>query len=288
MILKIFYRLLYANLLNFIPDKLMVRLQFRLLLGRSIDINLPQTYNEKLNWLKLYDSGAEDYSKYVDKLAVRVFISETIGDDFLIPLIGSWDSFDDIDFSLLPAKFVLKCNHGSHCSVICTDKTKFEYKQSRLKFKSWLKRNWYFLYREKPYKNIKPCILAEVYMGDDNNNVPEDYKVFCFDGVPKIIRVDVNRYKSNVTYNYYTTSWERSELQFTPVSESETPCPKCLDQMLEKSALLSKGFKHVRVDWYVIKGSLYFGEMTFYNAAGYDPDFVKYEDDLLFGKMLVL
>lgn len=288
MILRLFYRLLYWNLLDFIPDKWMISLQFRLFLGRNMNWKRPETYNEKLNWLKLYDNKAESYSKYVDKYEVRKFIADTIGDVYLVPLLGVWNKFEDIDFALLPDKFVLKCNHGSHCSVICTDKAKFNYIHAEKSFKSWMKSNWYCFYREKPYKNITPCIIAETFIGNDNNDVPEDYKVFCTDGIPQIIRVDVNRYKSDVTYNYYTTDWHRSELQFTPVSEIDTPRPDCLEQMLELSSRIAFGLKHVRVDWYVVDGNLYFGEMTFYNAAGYDTDFIKYNDDLRFGRLLNL
>lgn len=286
MILRLFYRLLYAGWLNFIPDKMMVSLQFRLLLGRKMHWSQPKTYNEKLNWLKLYDNS-EEYSRYVDKYQVRDYISETIGDRYLVPLLGVWSSFDAIDWSTLPERFVLKCNHGSHCSIICTDKNELDLKGAKKKFDSWMRRNWYWLYRERPYKKIVPCIIAEQFLGK-GDVVPEDYKVFCYDGVPKLIRVDVGRFSSGVTYNYYTTDWERSELQFTKTSDEPTPRPDCLEEMLRLSAVLSKNFKHVRVDWYVVDGSLYFGEMTFYNSAGYDPDFIKYEDDLKFGQDLHL
>lgn len=286
MILRIFYRLLYSGLLNFIPDRLMVSIQFRLLLGRKMNWKDPKTYNEKLNWLKLNDES-ERYAKYVDKYQVRNFIAQTIGEEYLVPSLGVWSSFDDIDWETLPDCFVLKCNHGSHCLTICTDKKSFDTKSAKKKFDSWLKRNWYWLYRERPYKNIVPCIIAEKFIGK-KGVVPEDYKVFCYNGVPHLVRVDVGRYSDDVTYNYYTTDWKRSDLQFTKTSEEDTQRPTCLDEMLRQSAVLAKDFRHVRVDWYVVDGKLYFGEMTFYNAAGYDTDFIRYEDDLRFGANLQL
>lgn len=286
MILRVFYRLLYSGFLNFLPDKVLISIQFRLLLGRKMNWKSPKTYNEKLNWLKLNDRS-EEYSRYVDKYAVRTYIADKIGAEYLVPLLGDWSSFDEIDWNTLPDRFVLKCNHGSHCSIVCTDKSSLDINSARGKFNSWMKRNWYWLYREKPYKNIVPRIIAEKFIGT-NDIVPEDYKVFCYDGVPKLIRVDVGRYSDDVTYNYYDTDWERSDLQFTKISETPTPRPECLSEMLRLSGILSSGFKHVRVDWYVVEGKLYFGEMTFYNAAGYDPDFIKYEDDLQFGHYLNL
>lgn len=286
MILRIFYRLLYSGVLNIIPDKLMISIQFRLLLGRKMNWRNPKTYNEKLNWLKLNDAS-ERYSVYVDKYKVRNYISRTIGEKYLVPLLGVWSSFDEIDWKLLPERFVLKCNHGSHCLIICTNKSTFDLQSAKKKFKDWMNRNWFWLYREKPYKNIVPCIIAEHFIGN-GDFVPEDYKVFCYHGVPTLVRVDVGRYTEKVTYNYYTTDWERSELQFTETSNEVTPRPMCLDEMLRLSAVLAKEFKHVRVDWYVVNGKLYFGEMTFYNSAGYDADFIKYDDDLQFGKYLQL
>ncbi len=264
----------------------MVSIQFRLLLGRKMDWKEPKTFNEKLNWLKLND-GSENYGKYVDKYQVRDFIAQTIGDEYLVPLLGVWSSFDEIDWAALPDCFVLKCNHGSHCLAICTDKKTFDVKEAKKNFDSWMKRNWYWLYRERPYKDILPCIIAEKFIGKENV-VPEDYKVFCYNGVPSLVRVDVGRYSDDVTYNFYTTDWERSDLQFTKMSRFDTSRPTCLDEMLQKSAVLAKDFKHVRVDWYVVDGKLYFGEMTFYNAAGYDTDFIRYEDDLRFGANLQL
>ncbi len=286
MILRLFYRLLYSGLLNFLPDKLLISIQFRLLLCRRMNWDAPKTYNEKLNWLKLNDNS-ENYSKYVDKYAVRSYIEETIGAEYLVPLLGVWPSFDEIDWNSLPDSFVLKCNHGSHCSIICTDKKSLDLSGARSRFNSWMKRNWYWLYREKPYKAIVPCIIAEKFIGVDEV-VPEDYKVFCYDGVPKLIRVDVGRYSDNVTYNYYDVDWKRSDLQFTKISDEPTPRPECLEEMLRLSGVLANAFRHVRVDWYVVGGKLYFGEMTFYNAAGYDPDFIRYEDDLQFGRYLNL
>ena len=287
MIVRLFYWLLYHNCLNFIPDKWMISIQFRIFLNRKMNWKYPQTYNEKLNWLKYHENFLE-YHRYVDKYEVRKYVAERVGEQYLVPLLGVWDSAEDIDFSLLPEKFVLKCNHGSHCSIICTEKSRLDISDVLLKMSKWMKMNWYWFYREKPYRYVRPRILAEKFMGNDNNDIPVDYKVFCSDGIPQIIRADVDRFKDSVSYNYYTLDWERSSLQFTKISDEELSRPICLTEMLDLSARLSQGFKHVRVDWYVVGDKLYFGEMTFYNAAGYDTDFIRYEDDLAFGRMLNL
>ena len=268
-----------------LPDKLYLSLLFYHHFHRRMDWKNPRTFNEKLQWLKLHDRKPE-YTLMVDKYFVRDYIKETIGEQYLIPLLGHYEKFDDIDFDQLPNQFVLKCNHGSHCSMICRDKDSFNKDEARQNFNRWLKKNYFWVYREYPYKNVQPCIVCEKFMSNDGE-VPEDYKVFCFDGVPQLVRVDVGRFIS-CTYNFYTTNWKRSAIRMGSFSKENTPKPICLEEMLLLSAKLSKGMKHLRVDWYVIGGRLYFGELTFYNAGGFDTDFSTYEDDLKCGEFLRL
>lgn len=286
---KVFLRLYMAltmrNLLNWMPDKWHISIIWYLRMPYPLNWKNPKTFNEKLNWLKLHDRKPV-YTTFVDKYAVREHIKNVIGERYLIPLIGKYNSFDEIDFNKLPNQFVLKCNHGSHCSMICLDKSTFDMQKARKNFAKWMKMNWYWYYREWPYKDVKPCIICEQFMSN-NGDVPEDYKVFCFNGDPKVVRVDVGRFK-NCTFNFYTLDWKRSDIQMGPHSMEDTPKPACLDEMLKLSAKLSENNPLLRVDWYVIRERLYFGELTFYNAAGFDTDFSSYEDDCELGSFLKL
>ena len=274
-----------STISKILPDKLYLSLLFYHHFHRWMDWKDPKTFNEKLQWLKLHDRKPE-YTRMVDKYLVRDYIKEMIGEQYLIPLLGHYEKFDDIDFNQLPNQFVLKCNHGSHCSVICRDKDSFNKDEARKNFNRWLKKNYFWVYREYPYKNVQPCIVCEKFMSN-NGGVPEDYKVFCFNGVPQLIRVDLGRFV-DCTYTFYTLDWERSEIRNGPASIKDTPRPDCLDEMLLLSSKLSKGIKHLRVDWYVVGGRLYFGELTFYNAGGFDMDFPSYWDDLKCGEFLRL
>lgn len=278
-------RFLFRIFSRMLPDKLYLSLLFHYHFHRWINWKNPKTFNEKLQWLKLHDRRPE-YTQMVDKYLVRDYIKEMIGEQYLIPLLGYYEKFEQIDFDRLPNQFVLKCNHGSHCSMICKDKDSFNVGEARQNFNRWLRKNYFWVYREYPYKNVRPCIICEEFMTNDGD-VPEDYKVFCFDGEPQLVRVDVGRF-TDCTYNFYTLAWKRSEIKNGPLSIKDTPRPDCLDEMLSLSSILSKGIKHLRVDWYVVKGKLYFGELTFYNAGGFDIDFSTYEDDLKCGEFLHL
>ena len=278
-------RFLFRIFSRMLPDKLYLSLLFHYHFHRWINWKNPKTFNEKLQWLKLHDRRSE-YTQMVDKCLVRDYIKEMIGEQYLIPLLGRYEKFDDIDFEQLPNQFVLKCNHGSHCSMICKDKNLLNVEEARRNFNRWLRKNYFWVYREYPYKNVRPCIICEKFVTNDGD-VPEDYKVFCFDGEPQLVRVDVGRF-TDCTYNFYTLAWKRSEIKMGPLSAKDTPKPDCLGEMLLLSSKLSKGIKHLRVDWYVVKGKLYFGELTFYNAGGFDTDFSTYEDDLKCGEFLHL
>ena len=269
---------------RFLSDRMYLSLLYYYHFHRWIDWKNPKTFNEKLQWLKLHDWRPE-YTRMVDKYLVRDYIKEMIGEQYLIPLLGFYKKFEEIDFNCLPNQFVLKCNHGSHCSIICRDKNSFNAEEARQNFNRWLKKNYFWVYREYPYKNVEPCIVCEKFMTNDGD-VPEDYKVFCFDGQPKLVRVDIKR-NGNNTYNLYTLDWKRSDIKYGDCFAKEIRRPICLDEMLTLSAKLSAGIKHLRVDWYVVQGKLYFGELTFYNAGGFSY-FSTYEDDLKCGKFLQL
>lgn len=266
---KIIFLLGSRGFFNFIPDKAYLNLMYKLTIGKRLNLYSPKTFNEKLQWLKLYDRNPL-YTQLVDKYEVRKYIAETIGEEYLVPIIGVWDKFEDIDFSKLPDQFVLKCTHDSGGHVICKDKNKLNIEEARRKINKSLKRNYFYCGREWPYKNVKPRIICEKYMVDESGIELKDYKIFCFSGEPKIIQVDYNRF-INHKRNLYDIQWN-----FIPVSiqypnnlKVKINKPERLDEMLKLAKVLSKDYPHVRIDFYSINEKIYFGEMTFYPEAGF-------------------
>ena len=237
--------------------------------GKKLNLKNPVFYSEKIQWLKLYEVK-ENYSQYVDKLEVRSFVKEKIGEDHLIPLIGIYNSVSEIDWKSLPDKFVLKCTHGSGSNIVCEDKSKLNYKDSSRKLKKWVERNYYWYGRSKPYKNIKPRIIAEEYMVDDSGFELKDYKIFCFNGEPKIIQVDYSHFTNNKR-NIYDTEWNYLPVSFLYNSDPNVAInkPKNLSKMLDIARTLSNSFVHVRIDLYVVFDKIYFGEMTFFPESGF-------------------
>ena len=237
----------------------------------KLNLKNPQTFNEKLQWLKLYDRNPE-YTKMVDKYEVREYIKEKIGEEYLIPLIGVYDKFDDIDFDELPNQFVIKCNHDSGGLVICKDKGKLNIEETRKKINKSLKTNYYYDGREWPYKNVKPRIIIEKYMEDSNKSDLIDYKLFCFNGIPKIVLVCSERFSSsNMCETWFDMNWKLIDMTESGHRvDSTISKPKQLKKMVELSKKLSKNIPFIRVDWYEIGDKLYFGELTFYPASGFE------------------
>ncbi|MDC7723218.1 ATP-grasp fold amidoligase family protein [Priestia megaterium] len=252
-----------------IPDKIYLRLQFRKHLREKLNLKTPKTFNEKIQWLKLYDRKPE-YIKYVDKYSVREYIKETIGEKYLIPLIGVYDNVEDIEWEKLPNKFVLKCTHGSHCNIICTDKSDLDIKDAKKKLETWMQRNWYWYGREWPYKDVKPRIVCEKFMLDESGVELKDYKIFCFNGEPKMIEVDYNRF-NGLTKNLYDINWTYIPVSFNRSTEPNKTIekPKRLDDMLQLASRLAKDYPFVRIDFYSISTEIYFGEITFYPISGF-------------------
>lgn len=205
----------------------------------------------------------------VDKYGVREIIRQKIGEKYLFPLLGVWKNFEDIDFDLLPAQFVLKPTHDSGSIVFCRNKLTFDKQKAKKKLEKALGRNYYFLGRELPYKNVEPQIIAEPLMTDESGTELKDYKVFCFDGEVKMIQVDFDRF-TNHGRNLYTPEWDLIEAFILyPYDHNRIiPKPTVLPEMLTIASKLSKGFPHVRIDFYVIRDKLYFGEFTFHHAGG--------------------
>lgn len=274
--------------LKFLPDKTYIKLYYRLRVGRKLNLDNPTTLNEKLQWLK-FNYRFPLQSIVSDKLLVRDYVKEKIGGEYLIPLLGSWNSFNDIDFSMLPKQFVLKCNHDSGGLVICTDKTKLDFKNVRSKIEGSLKSNFFYIGREYQYKNIKPKIICEKFISD-NGKIPMDYKVYCFNGIPDVILVCKDRFSNNThraSYLFFDQEWN-----FLPLDKGDErlqdikiPKPQNLNKMLEIAKKLSEDFLFARIDLYNMNGKIYFGEITLSPNSGFDSD-MKYETDLMFGQKL--
>lgn len=258
----------HCPLFRFLPDKLYLNMRYWPIFGKKINFKEPKTFNEKINWLKLYDRKPE-YIMMADKYRVRDYIAKTIGEEYLIPLLGVWDRAEDIDFNSLPNQFVLKCNHDSGSVIICKDKSCFDYDYARKKLAERLKFNLYYFGREWVYKDIKPCIIAEKYMTDGNNQL-KDYKIFNFNGEPEFIQVDYDRFVKHKR-NLYSVDWSFMEESFQYQADPEVDIlrPKKLDNMLNLARKISENHSFLRTDFYDIDGRIYFGEMTFYPEAGF-------------------
>jgi hypothetical protein len=272
---------------RFLQDKPYLELQYRLHTGAKLDLDNPKTFNEKIQWLKLY-SRKPEYTHMADKYEARRYISEKVGSKYLIPLFGVWDSFSNIDFALLPNQFVLKCNHDSQGLVICKNKEQLNMKKARKKIENRLKQNYYYGGREWVYKDIKPRILAEKYLADESGSELKDYKLFCCNGEPKIIQVDFNRFTGHKR-NFYSPLWEYQPvaLLYQPHPEIAVPKPKPLKKMLDLAKILSEGIPFLRTDFYVVDEKIYVGELTFYPEDGYGK-FLTPEWNNVFGDWIVL
>lgn len=264
-----FLALAYRGFYDSMPDEEYLKRMYKCHTGKELDLQNPKTFNEKLQWLKLYDRRPE-YTSMVDKCEVKKIIADKIGSEYVIPLIGVWDDPDDIDFSSLPGQFVMKCTHDSAMSLsICRDKSHFDFNAAKSKAKNAMKHNYSAYVREWVYKNIRPRVIIEEYMQDSSSvNLPV-YKFFTFGGEPKIIQVIQDDKTKYETIDYFDTSWTRLDMrQNFPNSKTPLPRPECLEEMLRLAAKLSEGIPHVRVDLYQINGRVYFSEFTFYSDAG--------------------
>lgn len=258
-------------------------------MGKELNLTDPITYSEKLQWIKLYDHNPI-YTTLVDKLEVKEYVGEKIGDSYVIPTLGVWSSFGEIDFDELPNKFVLKCTHDSGGIVICRDKKLFNKKAAREKIEKSLSRNYYYMGFEWPYKNISPRIIAEPYMEDVDTRELRDYKFFCFDGKIKALFIATERQKENtdVKFDFFDENFTHLDLKQGHENAAVMPeKPSCFEEMKKVAETLSKGLKEVRVDLYQANGSVYFGEMTFFHHGGWTP-FEPESWDKVFGEWIDL
>ena len=283
-------RFLKQSIITFgkiLPDETYLKTIFFLRNKKWLNLTHPQTYNEKVNWLKLHDHNPL-YSEMVNKKTARNIAAQKIGLTHVPVLLGCWDKFEDIDFNALPGQFVLKCTHDSGSVIVCKNKQLLDRNFAKKKLNSHLERNAFYYAREWPYKDVKPQIIAEELLTDKKNAVLPVYKFFCFDGEPKIIQCIHNDKQPNETVDYLDTDWIWLDLhQEFPKSPHKPQSPTSLKEMINMARILSKGFAHVRVDFYEVNQIPYFSEFTFYNDAGLVP-FYPAKWNLILGNYLTL
>lgn len=276
--------------MKWLPDKLYLKLLFYFEMGSKLNLNHPRTFQEKIQWLKLYDRQPK-YTKMVDKFAAKDYVANIIGDQYIIPTLGIWNSFDKIDFDSLPDQFVLKTTHGGGGGgiIICRNKSTFDKLKSKIILESALKSDLYKSFKEWPYKNVPKCIIAEQLLKDDDKNELYDYKFFCFNGKPRFLKVDFGRF-TNHHANYYTLDWKLlpfGEVNLPPLEDHIISRPPNLSKMIEIVRKLSASHQFIRVDLYNVAGQIYFSELTFYPASGLGA-FTTAEWDLKIGDMIEL
>lgn len=254
-----------------LPDKIYLKKLYKKRIGRELDLRNPKTFNEKQNWLKLYDRNPE-YTVMVDKYKVRKYIAEKVGEEYLVPLLGVWDSTDEIDFDALPNEFVLKCNHDNGV-IICRDKSKLDIEKTKKELALHMKRNYYRKLREWPYKNVPKKIICEKFMSNNNGKDCIEYKLFCFSGVVQYILVVANRTSNKpTTMDTYTAKWEHTDLinGDTPLAGDIFEKPDFFDEICEVAKKLSKNMPFLRVDFNIWNNNIYFGELTISDSGGFE------------------
>lgn len=282
---KLFEGLKHGNF-KAMSDEQFIRLQYALKMKKNLNLENPTTFNEKLQWLKLNDQNPK-YTQLVDKYAVRAFVKERIGAEYLIPIYGVYENYEAIDFEALPQKFVLKMNHTSGGVFIIQDKSQINHEKLKMEINRWLASNYYWMHREWPYKNIKPKIIAEKFMVDESEHDLKDYKFFCFDGEPQFLYIASER-DTALKFDFFDLDFNWLPVkQMVGNSEGKIQKPKKYEEMIELARTLSEGIPHVRVDLYNNNGEIYFGELTFYHNGGHEP-FIPDTYDYKFGEFLQL
>ena len=258
---------------NHLSDEEYLKRRFFACMKKELNLENPSTFNEKLQWLKLHDRRPE-YTSMVDKLAVKQYVTEKIGKEYIIPTLGVWDRFADIDFDKLPRQFVLKCTHDSGGLVICKDKSKLDKKKVRKKIEKSLNRDFFYVGREWPYKNVPKRILAEKYMEDTDSTDLRDYKFYCFNGNPEFLYISESLSDHDkARISFVSMEWEKLHIQRNDYAAFDTlpSRPRNFDLMVKLCKILSADIPFLRVDLYEIDGKIYFGELTFFPGSGFTP-----------------
>lgn len=255
-----------------VSDKTYLKILYKENCGEKLHLYPPVKLNEKLQWLKLYNRDP-GYFRYADKYLVREYIASEIGEQYLIPLIGRWERPEDIDFSSLPEKYVLKCNHNSSDGmVICKDKSSLDIEDALRRMKHALKINYFYMSREWPYKNIKRCIVGEKYLENSDGSPLVDYKFYCFDGKPRYFMYSLGEADHNVRNHKFDMNLNSIDYLFkekAAIDVNKIKLPDNIEEMIRIVEKLCVGFPHIRIDLYNIDGKIYFGEMTFFSSGGF-------------------
>lgn len=264
---KLFIPLAFKGMLNWMDDKTYLKFLFRATIGNKLDLKNPKTFSEKLQWLKLYDRNPE-YTKMVDKYEAKLYVADKLGAEYVVKNYGVWDNFNDIDFDALPDQFVLKSTHDCGGLVICPDKSKLDIEAARKKIEKSLRRNYFFLSREWPYKNVKPRIIAEEFLSDASGDL-KDYKMMCFNGKFECCFFCFDRNeKGKARIATFNKKWENMQFGRDAVYTDNVLKPSNYEKMIELAEKISKGHPFLRVDFYEVNEKLYLGELTFFPAGG--------------------
>lgn len=271
-------------------DKLYLKILYYLYIGKRLDLKNPKTMNEKMQWIKLYDRKPE-YKQMVDKIQAKEYYGQMLGEEYIVPTLGIWDNFDEIDFDNLPNKFVLKTNHsgGNTGVIICKDKSKFDKADAKRRIEKSLKSDIYKSFGEWPYKDMKKRIFAEELIGNEGEELV-DYKFYCFDGYVDAVLICMDRQIGDPKFYFFDKEWnlKRYNKRGKMAPEGFTlPKPENMDKMFELASQISKGIPHLRVDLYNVNGKIYYGESTFFTAGGFDANRLP-EADLYFGSLIKL
>ncbi len=285
--MRLFILKVVSKLYFLFPERLYLRIRYYLEMGKGLDLNNPKTMNEKLQWLKLYNRKPE-YTQMVDKVLAKDYVAKKVGEKYIIPTLGVWNHFNEIDFDKLPDQFVLKTNHsgGGDGVVICKDKSTFDKEKAEKKLEYSLRQDISKSLVEWPYRSIKRKILAEMYLGDN----PIDYKFYCFDGDADVVMMCTERETGHPKFYFFDKDWNLRRLNKRGKEAPEgftLPKPEGMDEMFSIASKLSEGLPYARIDLYNIEGKIYFGEITFFPSSGFEVNRL-YESDLYFGNKIKL
>ncbi len=260
-----------SKILCLLPDEQYLKMKYRISFGKKLNLDNPETFNEKLQWLKLHDRK-DVYTAMVDKSKAKEYVASIIGEEYIIPTLDVYDRFDDIRFEKLPKQFVIKCTHDSGGLVIVKDKNKLDIDSAKNKINKCLRKNYYYHGREWPYKNVKPRIVVEKYMNSLGSDSAIDYKFFCFNGKPEIVLACSDRFSEAGLKE----TWFDSEWNLLPITEGghdvdkNLQKPKKFKEMKKLAEKLAKDIAFVRIDFYEFDKKVYFGEITFFPASGFE------------------
>ena len=271
-----------------LPDKIYLKFRYLIKFKSKLDLSNPQTFNQKLQWLKLYDRK-KIYTTMVDKFDVKKYVADIIGEEYVIPTLGVYDNFDEINFEKLPNSFVIKCTHDSCGLAIIKDKNKIDIENVKYKINKCLKNNYFYDGREWPYKNVRPRIIIEPYLEDNTYNELRDYKFFTFSGNVEYLFIATNRQGMGETYfDFYDKNFRHLDIiNGHPMNPNIPEKPLNYNKMIELAEKLSNNLPHIRVDFYEVNGKIFFGELTFYHWSGFKP-FYPEEWDYKFGNLIKL